>query len=308
MAHSGHNRYLSLNAYLKERFGCRVQKIPLDAGLTCPNRDGTKGTGGCLYCNSLGSGTGAHAYVPDVAEQMLKGMAFYATRSKAQKFIAYFQSFTNTYAPLKHLEKLYRSALVSEDVVGLSVSTRPDCITDEILSLLEELAQERMVWVEYGLQSAHDTTLDRIHRGHTFQDFLTAVELTRGRSILICAHMILGLPGEDASHMRETARKISGLGLNGLKLHLLYVLKGTALEKLYLEGGYRCLEMDEYADLVVDFLERVPDDVVVQRLTGDPSPVTDLMAPRWALEKQKVLSLIHRKFESRDTWQGKYAP
>jgi uncharacterized protein len=284
-----------------------VQKIPLDAGLTCPNRDGTKGSNGCLYCNNLGSGTGEHVSIPDVAEQMMKGMAFCAKHYKARKFIAYFQSFTNTYGSIELLKSLYRSALISKDVVGLSVSTRPDCVDEEILFLLEDLARECMVWIEYGLQSAHDETLRRINRGHTFQDFVTAIERTRSRSILTCAHVILGLPGEDPCHMLETAKKISTLGLDGLKLHLLYVLKGTALEKLYLNGGYRCLEMDEYVDLVVDFLELIPDEVVVQRLTGDPNPVSDLVAPQWATGKQKILNLIKQRFDSRDTWQGKYS-
>lgn len=298
-------RYRDLNSFLRERFGCRVQKIPLDAGMTCPNRDGTKGTGGCIYCGGRGSGTGAYESTPDIRRQMELGMDWSSRRYKAKKFIAYFQSFTNTYGPVDKLERLYRQALISEDVVGLSVGTRPDCVSDETLNLLEDLARKRMVWVEYGLQSSHDATLDIINRGHGFGDFVQAVERTRNRGILICAHLILGLPGENRLHMLRTAERISQLQLDGLKLHLLYVLKNTPLEDMYRRGEYRCLEMSEYADLVVDFLERMDPSLVIQRLTGDPNPLTDLVAPLWAADKRRTLDLIEQRFVERHTRQGK---
>jgi radical SAM protein (TIGR01212 family) len=298
-------RYRDLNSFLRERFGCRVQKIPLDAGMTCPNRDGTKGAGGCIYCGDRGSGTGAYQSTPDIRRQMERGMEWSAKRYKAKKFIAYFQSFTNTHGPVDKLERLYRQALISDDVVGLSVGTRPDCVSGEALDLLQELAKERMVWVEYGLQSSHDVTLALINRGHGYAEFAEAVERTANRGILICAHVILGLPGENRSHMIQTAGRISELELDGLKIHLLYVLKNTPLEDMHRGGGFRCLEMDEYADLVVDFLERMHPSLVIQRLTGDPNPLSDLVAPLWAADKRRTLDLIEQRFTERDAWQGK---
>jgi len=297
--------YRDLNSFLRERFGCRVQKIPLDAGLTCPNRDGTKRTGGCIYCGERGSGTGAHAFVPDAREQMISGMERLGARYKAKKFIAYFQSYTNTYGPPDKLGELYRSVLVDERVVGISIGTRPDCVSDEILDTLEAMAGERMVWIEYGLQSSHKATLEMIRRGHEYEDFVEAVRRTRDRGILICGHIILGLPGEDRAMMLQTVQRIARLGLDGLKIHLLYVLKNTPLQSMYLEGRFRCLDQEEYADLVVDALERIPPEMVVQRLTGDPNPPEDLVAPAWALEKNKTLRLIEQRLLDRDTSQGR---
>ena len=298
-------RYRDLNSFLRDKFACRVQKIPLDAGFSCPNRDGSKGRGGCIYCGATGSGTGAYKRMPDIRDQMEQGMRFFGKRYKARRFIAYFQGFSNTYGPEERLERLYRSALISEEVVGLSIGTRPDCINDKILDVLERLAAERMVWVEYGLQSSHEQTLNRINRGHTLEDFISAVHRTQHRGILICAHLILGLPGEDRTMMRQTAESIAGLNLDGLKIHLLYVLKNTKMEEIYRRGHYTCLKMDEYADLVVDVLERMPPATVIQRLTGDPNPLSDLVAPDWAVKKSETLRFIDRRLEERDTFQGK---
>ncbi len=289
--------WLDFNAWLKNRFGRRVQKITVDAGLTCPNRDGTVGTGGCIYCNARGSGTGAMAAGIGVAEQVRRGAEAMARRYKAKKFIAYFQSFSNTYAPVDRLRRLYDAALSVPDVVGLSVGTRPDCVDREKIDLLAGYAESRMVWVEYGLQSAHDATLARINRGHDFGCFREAVALTRNRGIFICAHVILGLPGEDPRAMMETADAVAALGMDGIKIHLLYVTRGTALERLYASGGYRPLEQDEYADLVVDFIRRLPPGMVIQRVTGDPHP-EELVAPEWALCKRENLALIRERFSS----------
>jgi len=297
-------RYTDFNTYLRGMFGCRVQKITVDAGLTCPNRDGTLSTGGCIYCNVRGAGTGAYLRGLSIAEQVRQGKDRLSKRYKAKKFIAYFQSFSNTYAPVETLRRLYEEALTVEGVVGLSVGTRPDCTDEPVLALLTEYTGHYLVWLEYGLQSAHDTTLRRINRGHDRACFRDAVERTRGRGISICAHVILGLPGETREDMLETARFIADLGLDGVKIHLLYVVRGTPLADLYGQGQYRCLEQDEYVDLVCDFLERLPERMVIQRLTGDPHP-EELVAPAWALKKAENLLRIRERLEERDTWQGK---
>lgn len=297
-------RYNDLNSYLQNSFGCRVHKVSIDAGLTCPNRDGTLSTRGCIYCNSKGSGTGAHANALTVKQQLERGKKFLAKRYKAKKYIAYFQSFTNTYAPLDQLKRLYQEALDEPDVVGLSIGTRPDCIDEPVLDLLERYSRDFMIWIEYGLQSANDNTLSLINRGHDFTCFQKAVAATRNRGIKIGVHVILGLPGEDREDIRRTAAKIACLGLDGIKLHLLYVVKGTALEKLYIGGHYHCLEQQEYADLICDFLERLPRRMVIQRLTGDPHP-EELVAPAWSLQKNETLALIRNKMEIRNTWQGR---
>ncbi|UCE33454.1 MAG: TIGR01212 family radical SAM protein [Deltaproteobacteria bacterium] len=296
--------YYDLNTYLRSIFGCRVQKISLDAGLTCPNRDGRIGTGGCIYCNTRGSGTGACALGLTITEQIERGKEFLRKRYKAQRFIAYFQSFSNTYAPYEKLKALYDEACAVEDIVGLSIGTRPDCIDESILTLVQGYAEDYLVWIEYGLQSIHDRTLVVINRGHDVACFRSAVEKTKGRGIKICAHVILGLPFEDRRDMLATAQAVSSMGIDGIKIHLLYVVKGTPMERLYREGTYRCLEQGEYAELVCDFLELLPPDMVIQRLTGDPHP-DELAAPEWSLRKSETLSLIKKTMAGRGSWQGK---
>ena len=298
-------RYNDFNTYLRDLFGCRVQKITVDAGLTCPNRDGTLASGGCIYCNVRGSGTGAHAKGQSVLQQLINGKKSLARRYQAKKFIAYFQSFSNTYAPLPVLKRLYEEALSVEGIVGLSVGTRPDCVDEPVLDLLQNYAQHHLVWVEYGLQSAHDKTLALINRGHDVQCFIDAVEKTKNRGIKICAHVILGLPRETRKEMLHTAETIQKLGIDGVKLHLLYVVKGTRLESLYRRGEFKCLEQQKYVDLVCDFLERMPPGMIIQRLTGDPHP-EELVAPAWSLKKAETLELIRKTLEKRDSWQGKY--
>jgi uncharacterized protein len=297
-------RYYDLNTYLRERFGRRVHKLAVDAGLTCPNRDGRVGRGGCIYCNVQGSGTGAHAGGLSITQQLEKNKAAVAKRFKAGRFIAYFQSFSNTYAPVAQLKALYDEALAVEDVVGLAVGTRPDCIDDAILALLQGYAERHLVWLELGLQSAHDETLKRINRGHDAACFTRAVLAAAGRGIEICAHVILGLPGERREHMLTTADFLADLPVDGIKLHLMYVAAGTPLAQLYSSGKYRCLEQFEYVDLVCDVLERLPAQMVIQRLTGDPHR-RELLAPEWALRKNETLDLIKRRLQDRATWQGR---
>ncbi len=298
-------RYLDFNTSLKRQFGERVHKITVDTGFSCPNRDGRISKGGCIYCNPKGSGTGLHAKGHSIADQLESGKKGIGRRYGAKKFIVYFQSFTNTYAPIDKLKKVYEEALYVKDIVGLSIGTRPDCVNKEVLDLLEEYARDYLIWIEYGLQSAHDKTLVLINRGHDVACFKDAVIATKNRGIKICAHVILGLPNEKPEEMLETADFLADLGIHGVKLHLLYVIKGTALEKLYHKGKYRCLEQNEYIDIVCDFIERLPEDVVIQRLTGDPHPY-ELVAPSWSLKKDNTLALIWDTMEKRDSFQGKH--
>jgi radical SAM protein (TIGR01212 family) len=300
---SGSLPYRDLNSYLRERFGARVQKVTLDAGLTCPNREGRVGVGGCLYCNARGSGTGAWAQGRSITAQLEEGMARLGRRYGASRFIAYFQSFCNTYAPVDTLRSLYQEALAFPEVVGLSIGTRPDCLSSEILDLLADLARERLLWLELGLQSAHDDTLKRINRGHDVACFTQAVEAASARDLEVVAHVILGLPGEGPEEMAATARYLGGLPLQGVKIHLLYVVRGSGLEGLYRAGSYRPLEAKGYVGLVADFLELLPPHLVIHRLTGDPHR-EELVAPTWCLDKSGVLRDIREEFSRRGSRQG----
>jgi uncharacterized protein len=296
-------RYNDLNTYYQSFFGCRVQKITIDAGLTCPNRDGTISTGGCIYCNARGSGTGSFARGLSVTDQLLQGKSFLSRRYKAKKFIAYFQSFSNTYAPPEILKSLYDEALAVEGIVGLAIGTRPDCVDEPVLDLLQAYTPNYLIWIEYGLQSASDRTLAFINRGHDLQCFKNAIKKTSNRGIRICVHVILGLPHESRDDMLETAQTLADLGIDGIKLHLLYVVKGTVLEAYHQQGKYKCLAQQEYVDLVCDFIERLPSDMIIQRLTGDPHP-QELIAPQWALEKSETLAKIRNTLEKRNSCQG----
>jgi len=298
-------RYRDYNTYLREIFGERVQKIPLDAGFTCPNRDGTVSRGGCIYCDRRGSGSGAMTQRGEsIDEQIADGMKWARKKYGASRFSAYFQSFTNTYGPVPHLRDLYDRALKHEGMVGLSVGTRPDCVDEEVLALLATYHENFLVWLELGLQSAHDSTLMKINRGHDVACFDRAVAGAHAKGLNVCAHVILGLPGESGEMMMETARHLGALAVEGVKIHALYVGEGTRLAEIYERGEYRCLEREEYVDLLLDFLERLPPETVIQRLTGDPMPA-ELVAPPWVREKTKTLDLIRKRFEERDSWQGK---
>ncbi len=295
--------YLDLNTYLRRRFGERVQKITLDAGLGCPNRDGRAGVGGCLYCNARGSGTGAWSQGLSIARQMEQGMARLGRRYGARRFIAYFQSFSNTYAPAEQLRALYQEALAFPQVAGLSIGTRPDCLSDEVLDLLAACAEKYLVWLELGLQSAHDATLARLNRGHGVACFTDAVQRAAGRGLEVVPHVILGLPGEGPEEMAATARYLSRLPIHGVKIHLLYVVRGSGLAALYQAGAYSCLTEVEYVERVVDFLELLPPRVVIHRLTGNPHP-EEFLAPDWCLDKNRALRLIREEFACRGSCQG----
>ena len=298
-------RYNDLNTYFRSIFGCRVHKITIDAGFACPNRDGTLSTSGCIFCNNRGSGTGAHAAGLSVTDQLRAGRKVLSRRYHVEKFIAYFQAYTNTYAPLERLKELYGQAVAEDYIVGLSVGTRPDCVDPEVLSLLESYTDRYLVWLEYGMQSALDRTLALINRGHDFACLEKAVAMTKNRGIKICVHVILGLPGETADDMIHTADVVARLGVEAVKIHLLYVVKDTPLADMLTAGTYRCLEQREYVDRVCDVLERLPADMIIQRLTGDPHPA-DLVAPLWSMRKRETLDLIHQTLAARDSRQGKY--
>ncbi len=301
-------RYSDYNSYLRQLFGQRVQKISIDAGLSCPNRDGSLSEKGCIYCNSKGSGSGMFKRGLSIKEQIETNKIGAIKKYKAKKFLAYFQSYSNTYTSCEHMKLMFDEALSSVGMVGMAIGTRPDCIDAAKLDLIESYTKNYLVWLEYGLQSVHDTTLQKINRRHTVKDFFNAVELTLGRGINICTHVILGLPGEDRNMMLETAKILADSPINGVKIHLLYVVKGTMLDKMWRRGEYTPLEQKEYVDLVCDFLELLPDNIIIQRITGDPH-ADELQAPMWAGRYRETFNMIQDTLEKRDSFQGKkYKP
>lgn len=300
-------RYLSQNEYLRKRFGGKVMKVSLNGGFTCPNRDGTKGVGGCIYCSESGSGDFAGDPSLSVTEQ------FEAVRGPLMKkwqdcslFIPYFQAGTNTYAPLPRLKALFEEALSLENVCGLSVSTRPDCISEETADYLEEISHRTYLTVELGLQTVHDKTAALINRCHTYADFLKGFEMLRSRGINVCVHLINGLPFESREMMLETVRRVSELPVHSIKLHLLHIIRGTRLAEMYERGEFPVMELDEYVSLICDQLEIIPPDVIIQRLTGDGAR-DSLIAPLWSLKKFCVLNEIDKEMRRRDSCQGKFS-
>ncbi|MEO2069307.1 MAG: TIGR01212 family radical SAM protein [Desulfurobacteriaceae bacterium] len=299
------DRYFSYSQYLRKLFGERVFRVTVDAGFTCPNRDGSKGKGGCIYCYA-GSDYDESKRLKSVREQILEGIERVKRRYKAKKFLVYFQAYTNTYAPIEKLKPLYDIIKEFPEVVGLIVGTRPDCVQDEVLELINSYTDNYLVWIEYGLESSHFKSLRWMNRGHGVSDFIDAVLRTRKYTkIKICAHIILGLPTEDYEDIMETADFLASLKIDGVKLHPLHVIKNTPLEKIYLSEKFELLSLEEYVKLVVDFIERLPKDTVIQRITGE-APQDLLIAPSWCShkEKMKVIELIRKEFEERDTFQG----
>jgi len=296
-------RYRSLSSWLKEIFGETVRKITIDAGLGCPNRDGVMSVRGCAYCNPRGSGTGAWSQGLSVGRQVDEGVEFVSRRYRCKKFIAYFQSFSNTYAEPDRLAALYSEAIRRPEIVGLAVGTRPDCVADEVLDLLAKIARDRLVWLEYGLQSIHERTLELINRGHGPEEFVDAVSRTNQRGIPVVAHLILGLPGETVGDMVETARAVVSLGVHGVKLHPLYVVRGTELERMLVDGLYRPMTQMEAAEATLAVLEVLPRETVIHRITSDPHP-EELVAPKWMLDKRSVRSHLERLMQERNSAQG----
>ncbi len=296
-------RYLTFNKHLKDAFGERVYKVGIDAGFTCPNRDGSKSIGGCIYCYGDRS---IQKLVDNasIQQQIREGTAALHRKYKAYKFLAYFQSYTNTYAPLEELERLYSVALAEMNIVGMSVGTRPDCVAEPVLDLLERVAKDSYLWVEYGLQSIHEPTMERVNREHSFADFLDAVERTQKRkNIKICAHVILGLPGETKGDMLETAKVLSAFHVDGVKIHAAHILKNTRFEEMYRNGKYQVIELPEYVDIVCDFLEYLHPDIVIHRLVSD-APRKRYIAPEWCMRKSGALKRIDQELEHRNSYQG----
>ncbi|AJE04236.1 TIGR01212 family radical SAM protein [Geobacter pickeringii] len=300
------NPDLRINSYgtwLRRRFGCRVSKVNVDGGFTCPNRDGTRGTGGCVYCDNSSFSPGGTLPDKPIEQQMAEGMAYHRTRLGSEKFIVYFQKFTNTYAPEAKLRDLYGRALAHPDVVGISVGTRPDSLTDEALDLLEELARNRYVCIELGLQSMDDAILSRINRGHTLAEYLRAVERIAGRGIDLCTHLIYGFPGETRDGFLRTAGLIATLPVNSVKLHQLHAVKGTRLAEMYYRREFTPLSRDEYVTAACDFLELLPPQIAVQRLYGS-APLAIRVAPTWGLKNNQMWYAIVNELKRRDSWQG----
>lgn len=299
-------RYQTYSQYLKDKFGEKVYKVTLNANLGCPNRDGTKSFGGCIFCDDDGSFSKAHDGLLPIREQLLIGIKNLETRFHAHKFIAYLQSYSNTYAPAEKLKTIYDDATNNERVVGLSIGTRPDCVDKEKIELIQSYTKDKEVWLEYGLQSIKDKTLELINRSHSAQDFIDAVKLTQNRGIKISAHVILGLPNETKQDMFDTAKALADIGIDGVKLHALCVLKNSKLEKLYNAGELKILEENEYVDLACSFMELLPENVIIHRLAGNGYKKS-LLAPIWLGQKFKTLNKIDEWFEKNNSWQGKYS-
>jgi uncharacterized protein len=293
----------SYGHYLRRRFGLRVSKVNVDAGFTCPNRDGSKGTGGCIYCdNESFSPKGTHSVVP-LEEQMAAGMAYHRTRLGSQKFIIYFQKYTNTYGSTELLSALYHRALHHPDVIGISVGTRPDSISDEALDLLTEIARTKYVCLELGLQSMDDAILSRINRGHTVDDFIVAVSRAAGRNFDICAHLIHGFTGESSVDFLKAAELMAGLPIDSIKLHQLHAVKGTELAELYRRGEFTPLALEAYITTIADFLELLPPRVAIQRLYGS-APLDICVAPQWGLKNNQMWYAVINELTRRGSWQG----
>jgi len=295
--------YQLFSEHLKKYFGVRVHKISVDAGFGCPNRAGGRTGPGCLFCDPGGSGAVGMERQFSVAEQLERGKEVMVRKYKAGQFMAYFQPFSNTFAPVEQLRLLYDQALAVEDVVGLAVGTRPDCVPPEVLDLLADYHRRTYFWLELGLQSSHDRTLEWLRRGHHFNAFETACRQARSRGLRVCAHVILGLPGESRADMLATAERLADLQVDGVKLHLLHVLHNTPLGELYAAKKIRMLDRDEYVELVVDVVERLPRRTLLHRLTGD-GPRDQLLAPLWSLKKWEVLNAIDDEFARRGSRQG----
>jgi len=297
-------RYNTYRPYIKEKLGYRVNKLSVDMGFTCPNRDGNLAIGGCVYCNN-------DSFVPPYArarytmdQQITNGMEYLKKRFKAEKFIIYFQSYTNTYDTVGRLERMYRDALAYDDVIGIAVGTRSDCVDEEKLSMFEELAKETYVCVEYGIESIYDKTLDYMNRGHDYQSVLDAIEMSKGRGFEIGAHIIVGMPTETKEEMLQMADEVSSLGIDVFKVHNLHIVRNTPLARMYKEEPFQLFTFEEYVTFIVDFLERISPDMIIERLFTD-TPHQLLIAPDWGKSHLQILQAIEAELEKRETYQGR---
>jgi radical SAM protein (TIGR01212 family) len=285
--------YLSFNKYLKDKFGQKVYKISLDGGFTCPNRDGKAGTRGCIFCSKGGSGDFAESREMSITEQIESGKKKVERKIKSGKYIAYFQAFTNTYAPVEMLRQKYEEAINHPDIVALSIATRPDCLGDDVLRLLDEMNKIKPVFVELGLQTIHQKSAKYIRRGYDLSVYDKAVRDLKKIGVNVVVHVILGLPNESENDMLETVKYVCESGANGIKLQLLHVIDGTDLAKDYEKGLFKTLEFDEYVNLIVKCVKIIPNDIVIHRLTGDGAK-KDLIAPLWSADKKRVLNAINK--------------
>ncbi|KOF08984.1 hypothetical protein AC739_17500 [Planococcus glaciei] len=297
-------RYYTWNRHLRGEFGMKIMKIALDAGFDCPNRDGTVAHGGCTFCSVAGSGDFAGDRVDSIPVQFDKIKTKMHRKWKDGKYMAYFQAYTNTHAPLPVIKEKFEAALQQENVVGLSIATRPDCLPDDVVEYLAELNERTYLWVELGLQTVHERTALLVNRAHDYEAYVEGVEKLRKHGIRVCTHIINGLPLEDRGMMMETAREVAKLDVQGIKIHLLHLLKGTPMVKQYEKGMVEFLDKQEYIQLVADQLEVLPPEMVVQRITGD-GPIDLMIGPMWSANKWDVLNGIDAELEARDSWQGK---
>ena len=300
--------YYSLNAYCRHTYHEKLYKIAIDAGMTCPNRDGSLDNRGCIFCSAGGSGDfSVKSNQLTITEQIRQGLALFGTKNTGQKFIAYFQAYTNTYAPVQTLRHLYTQALSAPEIAGISIATRPDCLPDEVLLLLAELKEkysDKFIWIELGLQTIHEQTALYIRRGYPLSCFIQTMEKLNRISLPVIVHTILGLPGETDAMIYETIRFLNTFSIFGIKLQLLHILRQTDLEKDYVNGLFSALTQEHYVNLVIGCLERLSPETVIHRITGD-GPKDLLIAPRWSLDKRNVLNHIHREMRLRNSWQGK---
>ena len=300
--------YCDYGDFLRRYFDCKVQKIAIDAGFACPNRDGTKGVGGCIYCNNQSFNPAYCQTKISVTEQIARGKEFFARKYPEMKYLAYFQAYTNTYAQLSTLKELYEEALRQSDVLGIIIATRPDCMPDELLTYLSELSKTHFVMVEYGVETSHDATLKLINRGHTWADVEDAVTRTAEAGVLCGAHLILGLPGEDMEHFIATAKRISALPLHTVKMHQLQVIRGTRLAKMWADGEVvlKDWSADEYIDVCIEVLKHLRSDLAVERFVSQ-SPADLLICPRWGLKNYEFTNRLNNKIKAQRIRQGSEA-
>ena len=297
-------RYHSLNYFLRNKFGEKIYKISLDGGFTCPNRDGKVAKGGCTFCSARGSGDFAGSRILSITEQFADRKEMMEKKWKDGKYIAYFQAYTNTYAPVEQLRKKYEEALAQKNVIALSIATRPDCLGDDVLELLEEMSKKVYLWVELGLQTINDETAENFNRGYKFEVFKEGIKKLQDRGIEVVVHSIFGLPGETKEDMLKTIDYIAHSGAQGIKFHLLHLMKYTKMAEQYYNGEFELLSEEDYIDLICEGISMIPEDMVVHRLTGD-APRATLIGPMWSLKKWEVLNAIDKALVDRDIWQGK---
>lgn len=300
----GSKRYNSYNHYMNQRYGERIQKVTVDAGFTCPNRDGTVASGGCTYCNNESFNPGYNSATKTITQQISEGIEYLNRRYGSKKYVVYFQPYSNTYASLDRLKILYEEALAYPEVVGLTIGTRPDCVDEAKISYLSELAQEYDITIEYGLESMSNDTLKKINRGHDFQSYLDALDLTAGRGIKICTHIIIGFPWENKDFWYEQAGVLSELRTDFLKIHQLHIVRDTVMAQQYEKSPFQLLKYEEYLSILRGFLERLNPEIIIQRLFGE-APLHTLLAPRWGKRNSEAVQRLDEELGQHETWQGK---